>query len=159
MRIAHVAPLYERVPPALYGGTERVVSYLTEELVALGHNVTLFASGDSRTEANFVPCCRSALRLEAEAHDPIPHHMVMLDKLMRVKILPLSFGFPFGFSAAIPPNIPLPSKLVTQVLEPIDIVEQFGEDPDIDEVDAHVRGVMQLALERLGRQRRLPILG
>jgi glycosyltransferase involved in cell wall biosynthesis len=84
MRIAQISPLMESVPPRLYGGTERVVSYLTEELVALGHDVTLFASGDSMTDASFVPCCRSALRLEAEAHDPIPHHMIMLDKLMRV---------------------------------------------------------------------------
>jgi glycosyltransferase involved in cell wall biosynthesis len=84
MRIAQISPLMESVPPRLYGGTERVVSYLTEELVALGHDVTLFASGDSLTEASFVPCCKSALRLEAEVHDPVPHHMIMLDKLMRV---------------------------------------------------------------------------
>src|SRR5262245_43072036 len=84
MRIAQISPLIESVPPRLYGGTERVVSYLTEELVALGHDVTLFASGDSLTGANFVPCCRSALRLEAEPHDPIVHHMIMLDMLMRV---------------------------------------------------------------------------
>src|SRR4029450_11309310 len=84
MKIAQISPLVESVPPRLYGGTERVVSYLTEELVAQGHDVTLFASGDSLTEANFVPCCRSARRLEAEAHDPIPYHMIMLDKLLRV---------------------------------------------------------------------------
>ncbi|HEX5931018.1 MAG TPA: glycosyltransferase family 4 protein [Methyloceanibacter sp.] len=84
MKIAQIAPLMESVPPRLYGGTERVVSYLTEELVGLGHDVTLFASGDSITEAAFVPCCKSALRLEAEAHDPIPHYIVMLHKLMRV---------------------------------------------------------------------------
>ncbi len=82
-----------------------------------------------------------------------------LDKLMRVKILPISFGFPFGFSTAIPPNIPLPTKIVTEILEPINIAERFGDDPDIDEVDAHVRSVMQVALDRLGRKRRLPILG
>ena len=83
MKIAQIAPLMESVPPRLYGGTERVVSYLTEELVALGHDVTLFASGDSITGADLVPCCKSALRLDAEAHDPIPHYMIMLDKLMR----------------------------------------------------------------------------
>lgn len=82
-----------------------------------------------------------------------------LDKLMRVKILPLSFGFPFGLSAVLPVNVPLPTKIVMQVLEPIDIVEQFGEDPDIDEVDAHVRHVMQRALDELAEQRRLPVLG
>ena len=74
----------ESVPPRLYGGTERVVSYLTEELVALGHDVTLFASGDSITGANFVPCCKSALRLESEAQIPFPITSTMLDKLMRV---------------------------------------------------------------------------
>jgi 1-acyl-sn-glycerol-3-phosphate acyltransferase len=82
-----------------------------------------------------------------------------LKRLMRSDILPLSFGFPFGFSAAIPPNLPLPAKIVMQVLEPIDIAAQFGEDPDIDEVDAHVRSVMQEALTKLAAQRRLPILG
>ena len=63
MKIAQVAPLFERVPPRLYGGTERIVSYLTEELVRLGHDVTLFASGDSVTSAELAPCCTRALRL------------------------------------------------------------------------------------------------
>jgi hypothetical protein len=63
MRIAQIAPLIESVPPRLYGGTERIVSYLTEELVAQGHDVTLFASGDSITRAELVPCCAQALRL------------------------------------------------------------------------------------------------
>ena len=61
MRIAQVAPLYESVPPKLYGGTERVVSYLTEELTRLGHDVTLFASGDSETSARLVAACDCAL--------------------------------------------------------------------------------------------------
>jgi len=65
MRIAQVAPLYESVPPKLYGGTERVVSYLTEELVRQGHQVTLFASGDSITEAKLVAVCPESLRLAA----------------------------------------------------------------------------------------------
>jgi Glycosyltransferase Family 4 len=63
MRIAQIAPLYESVPPRLYGGTERVVSYLTEELVRQGHDVTLFASGDSKTSAKLVPCSDFALRM------------------------------------------------------------------------------------------------
>lgn len=78
---------------------------------------------------------------------------------LRFKALPLTFGFPFGLTTAIPPNLPLPSKIVTQVLEPIDVVAQFGEDPDIGEVDAHVRSVMQTALDRLARERRFPFLG
>lgn len=77
----------------------------------------------------------------------------------RVNILPLSFGFPFGLSAILPPNLPLPAKIVTEVLEPIDITARFGDDPDVEEVDAHVRSVMQDALRRLARQRRLPFLG
>ena len=82
-----------------------------------------------------------------------------LKRLLRSDILPLSFGFPFGFSAAVPPNLPLPTKIVTQVLEPIDITAQFGEDPDIDVVDEHVRSVMQQGLKELAGQRRFPILG
>jgi 1-acyl-sn-glycerol-3-phosphate acyltransferase len=77
----------------------------------------------------------------------------------RMDILPVSFGFPFGLSVIFPPNLPLPSKVVTEVLEPIDVTARFGKDPDIDEVDAHVRSVMEAALKRLARQRRFPILG
>ena len=80
MRIAQIAPLFESVPPRLYGGTERVVSYLTEELIRQGHQVTLFASGDSITSAELVPCTSRALRLDPDVRDPIPHHMLMLDK-------------------------------------------------------------------------------
>jgi 1-acyl-sn-glycerol-3-phosphate acyltransferase len=78
---------------------------------------------------------------------------------IRMEILPISFGVPFGFSVLFPPNLPLPSKIVTQVLQPIDVAAEFGDDPDVGEVDAHVRAVMQTALERLARERRLPVLG
>ncbi len=78
---------------------------------------------------------------------------------LRVGILPLSIGFPFGLSVFVPPNVPLPAKIVTQVLEPIDIVRQFGEHPDVDAVDEHVRSMMQEALDELGQQRRFPFLG
>jgi glycosyltransferase involved in cell wall biosynthesis len=81
MKIAQIAPLIESVPPRLYGGTERIVSYLTEELVSLGHDVTLFASGDSITAANLVPCVPKALRLDASVIDPIPYYMLMLDRV------------------------------------------------------------------------------
>jgi 1-acyl-sn-glycerol-3-phosphate acyltransferase len=77
----------------------------------------------------------------------------------RVDILPVTFGFPFGLSVVFPPNLPLPAKIVTEVLEPIDVTARFGDDPDVDEVDAHVRAVMEAALKRLAGQRRLPILG
>jgi glycosyltransferase involved in cell wall biosynthesis len=71
------------VPPRFYGGTERIASYLTEELVAQGHDVTLFASGDSITAAKLVPCCAQALRLNKAVRDPIPYYMLMLDKVRR----------------------------------------------------------------------------
>jgi hypothetical protein len=67
MKIAQIAPLYERVPPKLYGGTERIVSNLTEGLVRQGHEITLFASGDSKTSAKPVRCCDRALRLSPRA--------------------------------------------------------------------------------------------
>lgn len=83
MRIAQVAPLYESVPPRLYGGTERVVSYLTEELVKQGHEVTLFASGDSVTSATLVPGSAGALRLSRGVTDPLPHHVLLLEKVFQ----------------------------------------------------------------------------
>jgi glycosyltransferase involved in cell wall biosynthesis len=81
MRIAQIAPLIESVPPRLYGGTERVVSYLSEELVRMGHDVTLFASGDSVTAAELVVCATKALRLSSIVRDPITHYMLMLDRV------------------------------------------------------------------------------
>lgn len=82
MKIAQVAPLYESVPPHLYGGTERVVSNLTEELVRMGHEVTLFASGDSITQARLVPCCETSLRLNTDVRDPVSHHMAMFSRVL-----------------------------------------------------------------------------
>src|SRR5262249_1731187 len=79
MRIAQVAPLYESVPPKLYGGTERVVSWLTEELVRLGHEVTLFASGDSRTAAKLVAACPRALWRDAACRETLPHHVRLME--------------------------------------------------------------------------------
>ncbi|MCG2641407.1 MULTISPECIES: glycosyltransferase family 4 protein [Bradyrhizobium] len=81
MKIAQIAPLFESVPPRLYGGTERVVHYLTEELVRQGHKVTLFASGDSITSAELVPCTTQALRLDPDVSNSIPHQMLLLDKV------------------------------------------------------------------------------
>lgn len=83
MKIAQIAPLAESVPPKLYGGTERIVSYLTEELVRQGHDVTLFASGDSVTAAELVPVTDMALRLNPAVRDTIPYHMIMLDEVRR----------------------------------------------------------------------------
>ena len=84
MRIAQISPLYESVPPKFYGGTERVVSYLTEELVRLGHDVTLFASGDSLTSARLVPCSATATRLSKTIEDPMAYHIIMLDRVARM---------------------------------------------------------------------------
>lgn len=81
MRIAQVAPLMERVPPRLYGGTERVVSYLTEALVAEGHAVTLFASGDSQTAATLVACSPEALRLDPAVLDVVPHMALLMERV------------------------------------------------------------------------------
>jgi glycosyltransferase involved in cell wall biosynthesis len=83
MRIAQVAPLTEAVPPKLYGGTERVVHWLTEELVALGNDVTLFASGDSQTSAKLDATWPKALRLDGSVRDPNALHMVMLERVRR----------------------------------------------------------------------------
>src|SRR5437016_3493146 len=81
MHIAQIAPLTEAIPPKLYGGTERVVSWLTEELIALGHDVTLFASGDSRTSARLAAPWPRALRLDGAVRDPNALHMLMLERV------------------------------------------------------------------------------
>jgi glycosyltransferase involved in cell wall biosynthesis len=83
MRIAQVAPLFESVPPKCYGGTERVVSYLTEELVRQGHQVSLFASADSVTKAHLVPVCGRSLRMDKYCVDPFAHHVLMLERVFQ----------------------------------------------------------------------------
>jgi glycosyltransferase involved in cell wall biosynthesis len=83
MRIAQVAPLYESVPPRLYGGTERVVHYITEELVAMGHDVTLFGSGDSVTSARLISPCPVALRLSSTRFDSLALHLTLLEQVYR----------------------------------------------------------------------------
>jgi glycosyltransferase involved in cell wall biosynthesis len=79
MRIAQVAPLYESVPPKLYGATERIVSYLTEELIRLGHSVTLFASADSQTQAELVPICPRGLWRDTIVWESLAHHVRQLE--------------------------------------------------------------------------------
>jgi glycosyltransferase involved in cell wall biosynthesis len=85
MRIAQVAPLYEAVPPRGYGGTERVVSWLTEELVRQGHDVTLFASGDSLTHARLVPACPRSLRTNLACRDALAHHILLLEQVRQLR--------------------------------------------------------------------------
>lgn len=82
MRIAQIAPLHEAVPPMRYGGTERVVHHLTEELVAMGHEVTLFASADSRTSARLVPVCERALRLDPSCRDRNVYHVLQIERVL-----------------------------------------------------------------------------
>jgi 1-acyl-sn-glycerol-3-phosphate acyltransferase len=82
-----------------------------------------------------------------------------LHRIFRLKALPLTFGVPFGLTTALPPNLPLPSKIIVEVLESIDVVARFGDEPDVDEIDARVRSVMQAALNQLAGERRFPILG
>lgn len=81
-----------------------------------------------------------------------------LKRLLRAELFPISFGFPFGV-AVLPVNVPLPTKIVTRVLEPIDVAAEFGQDPDIAAVDARIRHVMQKALDELAAERRFPVLG
>ena len=83
MRIAEVSPLYESVPPKLYGGTERILSFLTEELVRQGHDVTLFASADSKTSARLIPGCERSLRLDPRSGDALACHFLMLEEVFR----------------------------------------------------------------------------
>lgn len=83
MKIAQVAPLYESVPPKYYGGTERVVSYLTEELCKQGHQITLFASGDSVTSARLIAACRRSLRMDKHCIDQMAHHILMLEHIFQ----------------------------------------------------------------------------
>jgi glycosyltransferase involved in cell wall biosynthesis len=126
MRIAQISPLYEAVPPHGYGGTERVVSWLTEALVAQGHELTLFASGDSRTRARLVPCAPRALRSDPNADDPIASHMLMLERAYgrsdqfdvihsHVDYL----AFPFARRASCPTVTTLHGRLDLPVLKPL----------------------------------------
>ena len=109
MRIAVVAPLHEAVPPKLYGGTERVVSYLTEELVGLGEDVTLFASGDSVTSATLVEGCRQALRLDPNCQEPALPHLIQADLVTRLQddfdIIHFH-GEPYHFPTAAAAKVP-----------------------------------------------------
>ena len=83
MRIAQVAPLYERVPPLYYGGTERIVSYLTEELIEQGHDLTLFASGDSLTKGRLIAPCDRSLRLDLACQDRVAYHFLQLEQVFQ----------------------------------------------------------------------------
>jgi glycosyltransferase involved in cell wall biosynthesis len=136
MRIAQVAPLYESVPPKYYGGTERVVSHLTEELVRQGHEVTLFASGDSETKARLVPACRRSLRLDKCYQDQLAHHYVMLKHVFQraaefdiIHFHVDYLHFPFGRREAIVHVTTLHGRLDIPDLVPL--YQEFREMPVI----------------------------
>ena len=141
MRIAQVAPLYESVPPKYYGGTERIVSYLTEELVAQGHDVTLFASGDSRTAAELVPMCPRSLRLDRSCVDQLVHHLLMLEQVLRradafdvIHFHVDYLHFPLSRRARYPHVTTLHGRLDIPDLVPL--YEEFAEEPLVSISDA-----------------------
>lgn len=141
MRIAQVAPLYERVPPLLYGGTERVVSYLTEELVRLGHDVTLFASADSRTRARLRPCCPTALRLDPACRDPLAPHVRMLGQVYQqasafdvIHCHTDYLGLPLTRGSRTPTVLTLHGRLDIPDITPL--YEEYGEVPLVSISDA-----------------------
>jgi glycosyltransferase involved in cell wall biosynthesis len=142
MRIAQIAPLAESVPPKLYGGTERVVSWLAEELVALGHDVTLFASGDSVTTGRLVPVIARAIRLSRPRPDPFPAYAAQLDAIANgaheFDILHFHTDWihlPFIGRLGIPYLTTLHNRLDTPDLPPV--VKRFPEAPLISISDHH----------------------
>ncbi|KAB7624005.1 glycosyltransferase family 4 protein [Alkalilimnicola sp. S0819] len=144
MHIAQIAPLYESVPPRLYGGTERVVSYLTEELVAQGHQVTLFASGDSRTRAKLHPVTPRALRLDPERPGSLPPHLCQLDQVARRRgefdILHFHIDylhFPLSRALRLPHLTTLHGRLDLPELPPL--YRQFPDMPVVSISDAQRR--------------------
>lgn len=142
MRIAQIAPLHESVPPKLYGGTERVVSWLTEELVQRGHEVTLFASGDSETSARLVPFRDQALRLDKNVIDPIAPHILLVEKVFQMADqFDILHGhidyYPFSL-ARRHPHVPfvttLHGRLDIPALQPL--YEEFSDIPLVSISDA-----------------------
>ncbi|MGA3092740.1 MAG: glycosyltransferase family 4 protein [Terriglobales bacterium] len=126
MKIAQIAPLYESVPPRHYGGTERVVSYLTEALVDQGHQVTLFASGDSVTRAKLVPACARSLRTFEGCVDPLAYFSILMDKVLsrssEFDILHFHIDhlhFPFTKNLALPGVTTLHGRLDLSDLQPL----------------------------------------
>lgn len=141
MRIAQIAPLYESVPPHLYGGTERVVSYLTEELIRQGHEVTLFGAGDSHTDAELVSVVPRSLRLDPTCTDPLAPHLLMLEQVIArghafdvVHSHVDYLGFPFSRRLLCPHVTTLHGRLDQPHLVPI--VEEYDDVPLVSISDA-----------------------
>jgi len=141
LKIAQVAPLYESVPPARYGGTERVVANLTDELVRLGHDVTLFASADSTTRARLVPMCPRALRLDSECRDQLAWHILMAERVAQqadcfdlIHFHIAHFHFPLLRRLEVPHVTTLHGRLDLPELAPL--YEEFSDMPVISISDA-----------------------
>jgi glycosyltransferase involved in cell wall biosynthesis len=141
LRIAQVAPLYERVPPALYGGTERIVAFLTDELVRRGHDVTVFASGDSRTRGKLCAPIPRALRLDSGATDSLSPHVIELAQVFQrasdfdvIHCHVDYLAFPFGRFVATPTLHTLHGRLDLPFLAPI--FRHFRDVPVVSISDA-----------------------
>jgi glycosyltransferase involved in cell wall biosynthesis len=141
MKIAQVAPLVESVPPSLYGGTERVVSYLTDELVAQGHDVTLFASGDSRTRATLASVCPRSLRLDPDCRDQLAWHILQMaqvaaraDQFDIIHFHIAGIHFPLVRLLGVPHVTTLHGRLDLPELVPL--FAEFGDVPVISISDA-----------------------
>jgi glycosyltransferase involved in cell wall biosynthesis len=148
MRIAQIPPLHEAVPPRLYGGTERVVSYLTEELVNLGHDVTLFGTGDSKTSAKLQVVWPRALRLDPSVRDSVAPHMLMMEEVRRVAgefdVLHFHLDYwPFSLFSRqkVPFCTTLHGRLDLPELQPV--FNTFSEPPLISITDAQRRPLPQ----------------
>jgi glycosyltransferase involved in cell wall biosynthesis len=155
LKIAQVSPLYEQVPPALYGGTERVVAYVADELVERGHEVTVFASGDSTTRAKLVACVPKALRLDPGAHDSLGSHVVELaqvfDRAADFDVIHCHvdyLGFPFGRLTRTPTLHTLHGRLDLPYLWPI--FRQFPDVPLVSISDAQREPLRDLPLTWAG---------
>lgn len=149
LRIAQVAPLHEAVPPRLYGGTERVVSYLTEELVARGHRVTLFASGDSKTSAELVACTPRALRLNPQCIDTFAHHVLQLERVAQrasefdvIHFHTDYFSFPLGRRLDVAQLVTLHGRLDLPDLQTI--FTEFNDYPTVS-ISDHQRSPLPQA--------------
>ena len=148
MRIAQVAPLYERVPPRYYGGTERVVSYLTEALIEQGHQVTLFASGDSLTRAKLISACAQSLRLDPDCIDELAYHLLQLEQVFQrahyFDIIHFHidyFHYPFSRRQEVPHVTTLHGRLDLPDLVPL--YREFDDMPVISISNAQRRPVPQ----------------
>src|SRR5262245_6545004 len=142
MKIAQVAPLAESVPPKCYGGTERVVSFLTEELVAMGHDVTLFASGDSVTRAHLVPTCGRALRMHSDGSDRAAREMLMLEAVFAHAFDVVHFHtdfvhYPLARRHPVPSVTTLHGRLDLPAL--VDLYTEFRDMPLVSISDAQRR--------------------